>query len=77
MTCEEMCFDIGATCAGLKTHPYGSKGGIGKLKQCMDNATSHTCTYCYENGDVCTFLYTVLTPTGKPFCGYTGGKGCE
>lgn len=77
MTCEAMCFDIGATCAGLKTHPYGSMGGIGRLKQCQNNTLNHTCTYCYANGDVCTFLYTPLTPTGTPFCSYTGGKGCE
>lgn len=73
MTCEALCFDIGATCAGLKTHPYGSKGGIGRLKQCESSPISHTCTYCYANGDVCTFLH----PGGVPFCGYTGGKGCE
>jgi hypothetical protein len=77
MTCEAMCFDIGATCAALKTHPYGSAGGIGKLKQCMSNTTSHTCTFCFPNGDVCTWLYTFLTPTGTPFCSYTGGKGCD
>jgi hypothetical protein len=77
MTCVEMCYDIGAICAPLRVHPYGSMGGNGRLKQCMENTTSHTCTYCYENGDVCSFLYSVLTPTGRPFCGYTGGKGCE
>jgi hypothetical protein len=72
MTCVEMCYDIGVTCAPLRTHPYGSKGGIGRLKQCMSNTTGGTCTYCYENGDVCTFI------SGRiPLCGYTGGKGCE
>jgi hypothetical protein len=78
MTCEEMCFNIGATCAALKLHPFESAAGSGKLKQCMSNTTSHTCTYCYSaTGEVCTFLYSVLTPTGAPFCSYTGGKGCE
>jgi hypothetical protein len=77
MDCEALCFDIGAKCAGLKTHPYGSQGGTGRLKQCQSNAMNHTCTYCYENGDYCTFLYTVFTPTGTPLCGYNGGKGCE
>ena len=76
MTCEAMCFDIGATCAGLKTHPYGSKGGIGRLKLCKNGFPTTTCTYCYDNGDVCAFVKTL----GVPFvvgCGYTGGKGCE
>jgi hypothetical protein len=76
--CAELCFDIGATrCVGLMTHPYGSMGGIGKLKQCQSNLLNSTCTYCFDNGDVCTFLHTPLTPLGTPFCGYTGGKGCD
>jgi hypothetical protein len=77
MTCEALCYDIGARCAALKPHPYGSMGGDGKLKQCQSNTLNHTCTYCYINGDSCTFLYTPLTPKGVPFCSYTGGKGCD
>ncbi len=34
--------------------------GIGALKQCMENTLSYTCSYCYCNGDVCTFIYAVL-----------------
>jgi len=42
----------------------------------MKNSTSHTCTYCYPNKDVCTFIYALGHPVWS-LCNYTGGKGCE
>jgi len=77
MTCMAMCYDIGANClAPLRTHPYGSMGGIGKLKQCMSNTLGRTCTYCFSNGDVCSWVYELGVEL-RVFCSYTGGKGCD
>ena len=75
--CEEACLAIGATCNALVTHPYGSMGGIGRLKQCQSNALNYTCTYCFpDNGDVCTRTKLKGFPRFW-LCSYTGGKGCD
>lgn len=75
--CEDACASVGAYCAALAVHPYGSMaGGNGQLKQCQSNTANYTCTYCFPNGDVCSRTKLALMP---PFwlCNYTGGKGCD
>lgn len=75
--CEEACLNIGAQCNALAVHPYGSMGGIGRLKQCQSNALNYTCTYCFsDNGDVCTRTKLKGLPQFW-LCSYTGGKGCD
>ena len=74
--CAAQCNAIGAHCVELATHPTDPSQGIGALKQCMDNTLSSTCSYCYANGDVCTFIH-VFMGIGVPGCTNTGGKGCE
>jgi hypothetical protein len=71
--CAAQCAAIGRTCAGYAYHPYSPSVGLGPLKQCKNGFPTSSCTYCYNNGDVCTFFY----PGALPLCSYTGGKGCE
>lgn len=42
----------------------------------MEGLLSHTCTYCYPNGDACTFI-CAYKGCGFGRCTNTGGKGCE
>lgn len=76
VTCMGKCAEIGANCAGMRPHAYKTDAGSGSLKQCMSNTVAHTCTYCFRNGDTCTWSFNMGLP---PFalCNYTGGKGCE
>jgi hypothetical protein len=74
--CAQQCNAIGAYCVEHAVHPENPSVGIGDLKQCMSNFLSSTCSYCYSNGDVCTFLY-VVKGIGVGGCTNTGGKGCE
>jgi hypothetical protein len=76
MACSERCFGIGAYCVEYAVHPNNPSIGNGALKQCMENTLSYTCTYCYDNGDVCTFIRARfgLSVGG---CTNTRGKGCE
>jgi hypothetical protein len=74
--CAAQCNAIGAYCVEYAIHPDDPSQGAGALKQCMDNTLSSTCSYCYANGDVCTFIY-VLKGIGVGACTNTGGKGCE
>jgi hypothetical protein len=75
--CEEACLNVGAYCNALVSHPYGSMGGIGRLKQCQSNTLNYTCTYCFiDNGDVCTRTKLKGFPQFW-LCSYTGGKGCD
>jgi hypothetical protein len=74
--CSERCFAIGAYCDEHAVHPENPSIGIGNLKQCMENTLSYTCTYCYSNGDVCTFIRARFG-LGLGRCTNTGGKGCE
>src|SRR5262245_18928965 len=37
---------------------------IGPLKQCMEGMASYTCTYCYPNGDVCSFICAFMGCSG-------------
>jgi hypothetical protein len=77
MTCEAMCFDIGATCSGLAQNPGRPELGVGKLKQCMRNTTLGTCTYCFLGGSI---SCSQIKAFGKPIwwlCNLPGGKGCE
>jgi hypothetical protein len=74
--CAIKCNAIGAYCVELASHPKKSDGGIGTLKQCMNNTSMSTCTYCYSNKDVCSFIYVLGRPVWS-LCNYTGGKGCE
>lgn len=74
--CAAQCNAIGAYCVELATHPENPSIGVGALKQCMSNTFSSTCTYCYSNGDVCTFI-CVNKGCGVGRCTNTGGKGCE
>ena len=55
--CTVQCNAIGAPCVEFTTHPEDPNQSIGTLKQCMDNMLSSTYSYCYSNGDVCTFIY--------------------
>jgi hypothetical protein len=73
IACSAQCNAIGAYCVEYASQPYSPSAGIGSLKQCKNGLISYTCTYCYTNGDTCTFVY----PGGLPLCNYTGGKGCE
>jgi hypothetical protein len=74
--CAAQCNAIGAYCVEHAVHPENPSIGIGDLKQCMNNPLSSTCSYCYSNGDVCTFI-CVLKGCGVGRCTNTGGKGCE
>lgn len=75
--CSARCFAIGAYCVEHAAHPENPANGlIGDLKQCMENLASYTCTYCYSNGDVCTYI-CAFKGCGFGRCTNTGGKGCE
>ncbi|MFO0762480.1 MAG: hypothetical protein U0359_38935 [Byssovorax sp.] len=74
--CSARCFAAGAYCVEYMTHPEDPSLGSGTLKQCMDNWLSFTCTYCYPNGDVCTYICAKFG-CGFGRCTNTGGKGCE
>ena len=74
--CAVQCNAIGAYCVEYATHPKNPSLGAGALKQCLDNMLSYTCTYCYSNGDACTFIYARFG-IGVGDCTNTGGKGCE
>ena len=74
--CAIRCRAIGAPCVEYATHPKNPSLGAGALKQCMDAMVSSTCTYCYSNGDVCSFIY-MMHGMGLGDCTNTGGKGCE
>jgi hypothetical protein len=74
--CAARCNAIGAHCVEFATHPEDPSQGIGALKQCMDDMLTYTCSYCYANGDVCTFIYARFG-IGIGRCTNTGGKGCE
>ncbi len=74
--CAAQCNAIGAYCVEFATHPEKPSIGIGPLKQCMEGMATYTCTYCYDNGDVCSFI-CALKGCGFGKCTNTGGKGCE
>jgi hypothetical protein len=74
--CAARCNAVGAYCVEFATHTENPSIGIGALKQCMENTLSYTCSYCYDNGDVCTILYARFG-IGMGGCTNTGGKGCE
>jgi hypothetical protein len=74
--CAAQCNAIGAYCVEYAIHPEDPSQGAGTLKQCLDNLASYTCTYCYANGDVCTFIWARFG-IGHGGCTNTGGKGCE
>jgi hypothetical protein len=74
--CAAQCNAIGAYCVEYATHPKNPSLGTGGLKQCLENLASYTCTYCYSNGDVCTFIWARFG-IGLGDCTNTGGKGCE
>jgi hypothetical protein len=79
MTCEAMCFDIGAPCSALALNPQQPELGTGKLKQCERSAPGpgSTCTYCFLGGSI---SCTQIKAFGKPIwwlCNLPGGKGCE
>jgi hypothetical protein len=74
--CAAQCSAIGAHCVEHAVHPENPSVGIGDLKQCMSNTLASTCTYCFTNGDVCTFICAFMG-CGVPGCINTGGKGCE
>ena len=76
IACAAQCNTIGAYCVEYAIHPDDPSQGAGVLKQCMSNSLSSTCSYCYANGDVCTFIY-VIKGIGVGGCTNTGGKGCE
>jgi hypothetical protein len=68
--CMVVCAEAGIPCpAGLK-HPRKSDGGQGDLFRCSESPfLGRTCSYSYENGDVC-FLTT--RASWAP-CLYPGG----
>jgi hypothetical protein len=74
--CALQCNAIGAYCVEYAIHPEDPSQGAGVLKQCVSFLASSTCTYCYANGDACTFIY-VIGGMGLGRCTNTGGKGCE
>jgi hypothetical protein len=76
MTCEAMCFDIGATCSALALHPDRPELGVGKLKQCLRSVPGTTCTYCFEGPLSCTQIKFFGVPV-RWMCNFPGGKGCE
>jgi hypothetical protein len=76
IACAAQCRAAGAYCVEYAIHPEDPSQGAGALKQCLDTALSYTCTYCYSNGDVCTFIYARFG-IGHGGCTNTGGKGCE
>ena len=76
IVCSAQCRAVGAYCVEYAIHPEDPSQGAGALKQCLDNLASYTCTYCYSNGDVCTFIWARFG-IGHGGCTNTGGKGCE
>ena len=79
MTCEAMCFNIGATCSALALNPQRPELGVGKLKQCQARppGPGSTCTYCFLGGSI---SCSQIKAFGRPIwwlCSFTGGKGCE
>jgi hypothetical protein len=74
--CALQCNAIGAHCVEYAIHPEDPSQGAGALKQCASFMASSTCSYCYSNGDVCTFIY-MISGMGLGRCTNTGGKGCE
>ncbi len=76
IACAAQCRAIGAYCVEYAIHPEDPSQGAGALKQCVNFLASSTCTYCYPNGDACTFIY-VMGGMGLGRCTNTGGKGCE
>jgi hypothetical protein len=77
MTCEAMCFDIGATCSGLAQNPNRPELGVGKLKLCERSDPGSTCTYCFLGASI---SCTQIKAFGRPIwwlCNLPGGKGCE
>ena len=76
MTCEAMCFDIGAQCSALALNPDRPELGVGKLKQCLRTSPNTTCTYCCEGPISGTQLKFFGVPV-RWMCNFPGGKGCE
>ncbi|MFS8069658.1 MAG: hypothetical protein ACMG6S_25110 [Byssovorax sp.] len=76
MTCEAMCFDIGAMCSALALNPDRPELGVGKLKQCLRTTPNTTCTYCFEGPISCTQIKFFGVPI-RWMCNFPGGKGCE
>ena len=79
MTCEAMCFDIGAPCSALALNPQQPELGVGKLKQCQLSppGPGSTCTYCFLGASI---SCTQIKAFGRPIwwmCNLPGGKGCE
>ena len=76
MTCEAMCFDMGAQCSALAMNPDRPWLGVGKLKQCQRSPPGSTCTYCFEGPLSCTQL-KFFGVSVRWMCNFPGGKGCE
>ena len=76
IACAAQCRAAGAYCVEYAIHPEDPSQGAGALKQCVSFLASSTCTYCYPNGDACTFIY-MMAGMGLGKCTNTGGKGCE
>jgi hypothetical protein len=76
IACAAQCRAAGAYCVEYAIHPKNPSLGAGGLKQCVSLLASSTCTYCYPNGDACTFIY-LMGGMGLGDCTNTGGKGCE
>jgi hypothetical protein len=76
IACAAQCRAAGAYCVEYAIHPEDPSQGAGALKQCVSFLASSTCTYCYANGDACTFIY-MMAGMGLGKCTNTGGKGCE
>ncbi|MEO7591323.1 MAG: hypothetical protein ABI134_08930, partial [Byssovorax sp.] len=76
IACSAQCWAAGAYCVEYAIHPKNPSQGAGPLKQCVNFLASSTCTYCYPNGDACTFIY-MMGGMGLGDCTNTGGKGCE
>lgn len=67
--CSERCLAKGVGCVPLALHPYKPDAGIGKLFACNTLILGFMCSYAYENGDSCRYVF------GNPFphtCSYTG-----
>ncbi|MDB4933081.1 MAG: repeat protein, partial [Labilithrix sp.] len=69
LECSMQCHALGATCQATAPHPHGPHGP-GGLVGCKGGWPTNTCSYRYDNGDVCTFF----RPGGFALCDKGGGK---